>query len=185
MPTFGILLLMNMDVFSTLPLLWRWIAIGGTFLFTAVLPAVPILLMLRKGEVQDLFISRREERTMPYLFSFMAYVFWALFMWRTMHFPLFIVSMGIGSAVSIFIIVIINLQWKISAHMAGIGGLTGAIFGVSYRMAINPLWFLIIILTISALVALSRIGLRAHTPGQTLAGYVVGFLAVFLPCIFF
>lgn len=185
MPTFGMMLLMNMDVFSNLPLIWRWIAVGGTFIFTAVLPAVPILLMLRRGEVQDLFISKREERTMPYLFSFMAYVFWALFMWRTMHFPIFIVSMGIGSAVSIFIIVLINLQWKISAHMAGIGGLAGAVFGVCYRVAINPLWFLTIILAISALVALSRIGLKAHTPGQTLAGFVVGFLAIFLPCIFF
>jgi len=185
MPTFGMLLLMNMDVFSSLPMYWRWIAIGGTFLFTGVLPAVPILLMMSRGEVQDLFITKREERTMPYLFSFMAYFFWSLFLWRTMQFPMFIVSMGIGSAVSIFIIVLINLKWKISAHMAGIGGLTGAIFGVCYRVAINPLWFIVIILTISALVAISRIGLRAHTPGQVFAGYVVGFLAVFLPCIFF
>ncbi|MEI8084719.1 MAG: hypothetical protein WCG93_00755 [Paludibacter sp.] len=185
MPTFGMLLLMNMDVFSSLPSYWRWIAIGGTFLFTALLPAVPILLMLRRGELHDLFISRREERTMPYLFSFMAYFFWSLFLWRTMQFPMFIVSMGIGSAVSIFIIILINLKWKISAHLAGIGGLTGAIFGVCYRVAINPLWFLVLIITISALVAISRIGLRAHTPGQVFAGFLVGFFAIFLPCIFF
>lgn len=184
MPTFGMMLMMNMDVFSSLPNYWRLIAIGGTFLFTALLPAVPILLMLRRGELHDLFISRREERTMPYLFSFMAYFFWSLFLWRTMQFPMFIVSMGIGSAVSIFIIVFINLKWKISAHLAGIGGLTGAIFGVCYRVAINPLWFLVVILSISALVAISRIGLRAHTPGQVFAGFVVGFLATFLPCIF-
>jgi membrane-associated phospholipid phosphatase len=106
-------------------------------------------------------------------------------MWRTMQFPLFIVAMGVGSAISIFIIVFINLKWKISAHTAGIGGLAGAIFGVSYRLAINPLWFLVVILSISALVAISRIGLRAHTPGQTLAGFVVGFLTVFLPCLYF
>ncbi|HEY5590840.1 MAG TPA: hypothetical protein VIK55_07450 [Paludibacter sp.] len=185
MPTYGIMLLMNMDVFSALPLLWRWIAIVGTFIFTGILPAVPILLMMRRGEVHDLFISKREERTMPYLFSFMAYVFWAMFMWRTMQFPIFIVAMGIGSATSIFIIVLINLKWKISAHLAGIGGLAGSIFGVSYRLALNPVWLLITILFISALVALSRIELKAHTPGQTLAGFVVGFLMIFLPCIFF
>jgi len=185
MPTFGMLLLMNMDVFTALPTMWRWIAILGTLIFTCILPALPILLMIRKGEVKDLFISNREERTMPYLFSFMAYIFWALFMWRTLQFPLFIVAMGIGSAISIFIIVFINLRWKISAHMAGIGGLAGAIFGISYRLAINPFWFLVLMLSISAFVALSRIGLKAHTPGQTLAGYVVGFLSVFLPCLVF
>ena len=69
-----------MDVYTTLPLLWRWITIVGTFIFTGILPAIPIFLMIKKGDVNDIFISKREERTMPYLFSFMAYVFWVLFL---------------------------------------------------------------------------------------------------------
>ena len=184
-PTYGMILLMNMDVFSLLPVFWDMVAIIGTFVFTGMLPAIPVILMIRRGEVHDIFISNREERTMPYLFSFMAYVFWALFMWRTMQFPLFIVSMGIGSAISIFVIIFINLKWKISAHVAGMGGLSGAVFGVSYRLGINPVWLFILVLTISTIVAISRIELKAHTPSQTLAGFVVGFIAVFLPCLFF
>jgi len=185
MPTYGMLLLMNMDIFTILPLRWRLIAIIGTFIFTGILPAIPIYLLMRKGEVNDLFISKKEERTMPYLFSFMAYVFWALFMWRTMQFPTFIVAMGMGSALSIFIITFINLRWKISAHLAGMGGLTGSIFAVCYRTAINPVWLFAVVLAISALVALSRIELKAHTPSQVLAGFVVGFFMVFTPCLIF
>ncbi len=183
-PTYGMLMLMNMDIFSVIPGLWRLIAIIGTFIFTGVFPAIPILLLMRRGEVHDIFISKREERTMPYLFSFMAYVFWALFMWRTLQFPNFIVGMGIGSAVSIFIIIFINLKWKISAHVSSMGGISGAIFGVCYRMGINPVWLFIVVLTISTLVAISRIELKAHTPSQTLAGFIIGFLAAFLPCLF-
>lgn len=179
------LLLINMDIFSPMPIIWRWIAVLGTFIFTGILPALPIWLMMKRGDVNDLFITKREERTMPYLFSFMAYVFWSLFMWRTLQFPMFIVAMGMGSAVSIFIIVFINLRWKISAHLAGMGGLCGAIFGVSYRTAINPVWLFALILIISGLVALARLELKAHTPGQTLAGFTVGFVAVFTPCFFF
>ena len=185
MPTYAMALLMNMDVFMPMPLIWRWIAIIGTFMFTGVFPALPIWLMMRRGDVKDLFISKREERTMPYLFSFMAYVFWALFLWRTLQFPTFIVAMGMGSAGSIFVIVFINMKWKISAHLAGMGGFCGGIFGVCYRLAMNPLWLFGIILAISALVALSRIELKAHTPGQTLAGFAVGFILVFTPCFFF
>ena len=185
MPTYAMLLLMNMDIFSPMPLLWRWIAIIGTLIFTGILPALPIWLMMKRGEVHDLFISKKEERTMPYLFSFLAYVFWSMFMWRTMQFPMFIVAMGMGSAASVFIILFINLKWKISAHAAGMGGLTGSIFGVCYRTAINPVWLFVLILTISALVALSRIELKAHTPGQVLAGFVIGFAMVFTPCFFF
>lgn len=183
MPTYGMILLTNMDVFQTLPLNWRIIAVVGTLLFTGILPATPILLMIKKGEVQDLFISKREERTLPYLFSFLAYLFWTFFMFRVLQLPLFMVAMGIGSSVSIVIITLINLKWKISAHLSGIGGLVGGLFGICYRMAINPLPLIIIVLFLSALVALSRIELRAHTPGQTLAGFTIGFLAVFLPCI--
>jgi membrane-associated phospholipid phosphatase len=184
-PTYAIILLMNMDIFSPLPKIWHVVAIIGTLIFTGVLPAIPIGLMMKRGEVHDLFISKREERTMPYLFSFMAYVFWGLFMWRTLQFPLFIVAMGMGSAVSIFIIVFINLKWKISAHAAGMGGLCGAVFGVCYRSAINPLWFFAVILFLSALVAFSRLELKAHTPGQVLAGYTVGLITVLTPCFFF
>lgn len=186
MPTYAFLMLMNMDMYANLPLLWRLVAIIGTFTFTGVLPAVTIFLMMRKGEVNDLFISKREERTMPYLFSFMAYVFWVLFLYRTLQFlPNYVVAMGIGSVVSIIVIVIVNLKWKISAHLSGIGGLTGAIFGICYRTALNPVWLFTLILFISALVALSRIELKAHTPSQTLAGFVVGFLMIFLPCVFY
>jgi len=175
MPTYGMLLLTNMDVFQTLTLAWRIMAVVGTLLFTGILPATPILLMIRKGEVHDLFISRREERTVPYIFSFLAYLFWAFFIYRILQLPFFMVAMSIGAAVSILAITLINLKWKISAHLAGIGALTGGLFGICYRMAINPIPLIIGILFISALVAISRIELKAHTPLQTLAGFVVGF----------
>lgn len=184
-PTYAVIMLINMEVFSNLPVFWKLIAIIGTFVFTAVLPAVPIFLMMRRGDINDMFISKREERTMPYLFSFIAYVFWSMFMWRTMQFPFFIVSMCIASTLTIVIVVIVNLKWKISAHLAGMGGIVGAIFGVCYRIAYNPLWFFVLIFSLSALVALSRLELKAHTPLQTLAGFLIGFVMTFLPCFFF
>lgn len=189
MPTYAMAMLVNTDIFSVQTRAWQTVAMVGTFLFTAVLPAVPIFLLIRKGEVQDLFISKREERTMPYLFSFLAYVFWSVFLWRTLRFEnlgcMFIVAMAMGSALSIGIITFINLKWKISAHTSGVGGLTAAIFGVCYRIGINPLGIIALALVVSALVALSRIELKAHTPAQALAGFVLGFLLVFLPAIFF
>lgn len=184
MPTFGIgmLLFTNLALFYTD--IWKWFALGGTFLFTAILPATPILMMMRKGQIRDLYISKREQRTFPYLFSLLAYIFWTVFMWRVLQVPFFIVAMGIGSVLSIIIITLINMKWKISAHLSGIGGLTGGVFAFCYVMAVNPVWLMILMLAISALTALSRIELKAHTPAQTLAGFTVGFLMVFLPGIF-
>lgn len=183
MPVYGIILLMNMDVFSYFPISWKLIAIAGTFLFTALLPAAPILWMMKRGEVNDLFISRREERTLPYVFSIIAYIFWAFFLWYTLGLPMFMVGMGIGAAISILLVALINLKWKISAHLSGIGGVVGGVFGICYRMQINPIWLFILVLFLSALVALSRIQLKAHTPAQTGAGFIVGFVSIFFPCL--
>lgn len=181
MPTFGIILLVLSPLGMYFHATWKWFAVVGTFLFTALMPAAPILVMLRNGQIKDLYISKKEQRTMPYLFSLIAYFFWTLFMWRILKMPLFLVGMGIGSTLSLVVITLINRRWKISAHLSGIGGLTGGIFGYAYFLGINPLGFLILMLMLSALTALSRIELKAHTPGQTLAGFTVGFMLVFLP----
>lgn len=183
MPSFGMAMLISLDLFDAIPLVWRVIAVLGTFIFTGLMPAVPILLLLRKGDVSDLFISKREQRTLPYLFSFISYAFWTLFLLRVLKLPMFMVAVGIGTTLSILLITLINLKWKISAHLSGIGGLAGGVFGICYRMAYNPYWLLIGILAISAMVAYSRIELKAHTPGQTLAGFSLGFASVFFPCI--
>lgn len=183
MPTFGMIMFVNMSIFDVFSGLWRFVAVTGTFLFTGLLPVIPVFLLIKKGEVHDLFISRREERTVPYLFSLLSYIFWTVFLWKMLNFPLFMVGMGIGTSISILFIMLINLKWKISAHMSGIGGLAGATFGLSFRLAFNPLSLFIILLALAALIALSRIELKAHTPGQTLAGFTLSFFCLFLPCI--
>ncbi|VBB47015.1 Phosphoesterase PA-phosphatase related protein [uncultured Paludibacter sp.] len=185
MPLFGIIILLQTPVFKFFPLWYHIIAISGTILFTAILPTLPIVWMMRKGEIHDMFISKREERTMPYLFSLLAYVFWVLFLSRTLHFPMSLLVLAIGCVVSIFVMVLINLKWKISAHATGIGGLAGGIFGVCYQMAINPVWLFVAVVVVSGLVAISRIYLKAHTISQVIVGFLLGFLVVFVPSLFF
>ncbi|OJV40514.1 MAG: hypothetical protein BGO29_10375 [Bacteroidales bacterium 36-12] len=181
MPTFGVLFLLCTNLMLFYNESWKWIALSGTFIFTALLPAMPIIMMMRSGQIKDLYISKREQRTFPYLFALLAYVFWTFFMWQVLNMPFFIVAMGIGSILSIVIITLINTKWKISAHLSGIGGLTGGVFSYSYVMGINPVWLFVSMFLLSGLTALSRIELKAHTPGQTLAGFTLGFIMVFVP----
>lgn len=185
MPTIGMILLMQLPLFQLLGSSYRVLSIVGTALFTGILPALPILLMMRRGQVKDLFISRREERTMPYLFSLLAYVFWVLFLWRTLNFPFELIAVAIGSIVSLFLIVFINLKWKISAHAAGMGGFVGSIFAVSYLAQINPLMLIIISFVVSGLVAISRIYLKAHTLSQVIGGFSLSAITVFLSAIIY
>lgn len=188
MPTYGMLLLMQIGVFGMMDLPWKIIAVAGTFLFTCILPIIPIALMIKKGNIKDAFISDKSERTMPYLFSLLAYVFWTMFLWRTLQLPAlgaeYIVGVAVGVVVALFIIVFVNLKWKISAHMASMGAFAGAVFGICFKLAINPIYFYVLVLAVSVLVGLSRIELKAHTPSQVLAGFILGFICTAIPAIF-
>ena len=181
MATFGMILLMQLPLFQLFPTSYRIFAILGTVLFTCILPVLTITFMMKNRQISDVFISKREERTMPYLFSLLAYIFWVLFLWRTLQFPMEFVLLAIGSVLSVVLMVFINLKWKISAHTAGMGGLVGGIFGVAYVAAINPVWTIVAAIIISGLVAISRILLKAHTLSQVIGGFILGFLCVFIP----
>ncbi|MGC3977117.1 MAG: hypothetical protein QM751_02095 [Paludibacteraceae bacterium] len=185
MPLYGIIILLQTPVFRLFSSWYHFIAIVGTILFTGILPALPIAWMMRKGEIHDVFISKREERTVPYLFSFLSYVFWVLFLGRTLNLPMTLLIYPIGCVASIFAMMLINLKWKISAHLTGVGGLTGGIFGVCFQMALNPVWLFVAAIIISGTVGISRVYLKAHTLGQVIAGFLLGFIFVFVPGLFF
>jgi membrane-associated phospholipid phosphatase len=64
--------------------------------------------------------------------------------------------------------------------MVGIGGLLGAIIGISLRFKSDMFLFIIVLVFISGLVASSRLRLNAHSPMQVFAGFITGFLSEFL-----
>ena len=185
MPTYGAILLTFAPPFQILGTYYRALLIIGTFLFTGLLPALPILMMMRRGQIKDLFISKREERTMPYLFSFLSYVFWVIFLWRTLQLPPQFVAIGVGTVLSLISLVFINLKWKISAHAAGVGGFIGSLLAASWLLSINPIALIIISLLVSALVSISRIYLKAHTLSQVIAGFSLAAGTVFLTVVIY
>jgi membrane-associated phospholipid phosphatase len=82
------------------------------------------------------------------------------------------------------ITLIVNLKWKISAHMIGLGGVTGAITAISQKFSIDLLFVLLLLIFISGIVGWARLYLYAHKPSQVYTGFVVGFLCLFLLIIF-
>lgn len=94
--------------------------------------------------------------------------------------PLYIIAMMLGVLLATITVSLINLKWKISAHLCAMGSLTAAILVVALRLQINPTILLSWMFIFSGLVAAARMVLDIHTPMQTLAGFSTGFLFVFL-----
>jgi membrane-associated phospholipid phosphatase len=74
---------------------------------------------------------------------------------------------------------IVNLKWKISLHMIGIGGLCGGVTSMFIMLQEgNPLWLALLFLCAGTL-GTARLILQAHNSLQILAGFVAGFAIEF------
>jgi membrane-associated phospholipid phosphatase len=132
--------------------------------------------------VKDLYINDPRERTVPYLYAAMGFVFWSYLLLKILHAPLALSCVAVGATAAIGIVTLINRRWKISAHLAGLGGLIGGIFSYCLSIGAIPTWgtlFLWLALSLALMVA--RLYLDAHTPAQVCAGWLLGLACTFLP----
>ncbi len=185
-PTYGMLLFCI--AFShgrgMLPAVWWWVCIGSTFVITCFIPLTSILLLMRTKRVKDLYITDAQERTTPYIYTLLCYGFWCVLLFR-LHVPLAVSFSAVGATVALLLVLLINLRWKISAHLSAFGGLIGGV--MSYYMSIEamPSVGLGVALLVAALLLMyARLYVEAHTSLQVVSGFLLGLLCTFLPNIF-
>jgi len=187
-PTYGIALFCWAHTQHVAPLngLWAAVAVGGTFLLTCILPISSIYIMMRRGEVKDLELDNPRERTMPYFYSAISFMFWSYLMVSILHAPQYLSFIAIGATAAIGIVAIVNRRWKISAHLTGFGGLVGGIFCYCLGIGAVPTWGTVALwFGLSLLLMYSRLRLNAHTPAQVCTGWLTGIACTFLPyCIY-
>lgn len=182
MATYGCLLvffgLTNTIYYVFTPLKLKLILTLTIFSFTFLLPALNLLILYKLNYVSSLKIEKREERTFPLIMTSLCYfgLFYMIYdfnIWPAIK--LFV----LGGGLCILSAAIINLWWQISAHMIGVGGLSGVLFAISYYMQM-PLFIAIsTCLLIAGCIGFARLSLKAHTPAQVYVGFVFGCLMQF------
>ncbi|MGC9151040.1 MAG: hypothetical protein ACP5F6_04695 [Microbacter sp.] len=178
-PTYGVLLFFFTKRFEIVPFLPKLIVGIIVFVCTGLLPGIILYFFMKSGKVSSVNLHVKEERTIPYIFTLVLYLFCAFYLWKV-NMPYWFVMMVVGAAVANALLMLINLKWKMSAHLTALGGVFAGIFVVSVHYIINPVGIIVTTLFISAAVAASRLLLGVHTPMQTLAGFFNGFLLVLL-----
>jgi len=131
-----------------------------------ILPIAPIIYEAWRGNV-DLDVSVRESRTKFFVFSMMcdviAYVVYGYFschIMSTLAVAYFAVTAGV---------LLVSLRIKISVHGAGVGGPGAALIYVYGLPALT-------VVIVWILVIYSRITLKQHTLGQSIAGVALAIL---------
>ena len=152
-------------------------------------PAILIYYLFRSGFIPSLYLEERLDRRLPYLLTGIIYsVLTILFATRMQLVsdtsPQIAVILG-GITVSIWLVGIISLYWKISAHSVGIGGVLGTLITITVKLGETDLIFLLVLFVgLAGLLMSARLYLNAHTLAQVnlglLMGLIISVLAVWL-----
>jgi hypothetical protein len=82
----------------------------------------------------------------------------------------------VGGALSILISTLINLKYKISAHMVGIGGVLGVLISVSYLIKFDMTLYYIVTIIAAGIIGFARLFLNEHKPAQLYLGFFLGLI---------
>lgn len=186
MPFYGMLLYFfathKTSIF--LPVYWI-IAFTGTFFFTIFIPLCVILVQMRRKQISSIHIDNPKERTTPYIYTLCCYGFWCYFLHSILHISTAFFLSAVGATVALFLVLIINYHWKISAHLCGLGGLIGGMIAYSLSVGIFPSTLVVCLLLCAALLLMyARIYLKAHSDTQVVAGFLLGITITFFPSLF-
>lgn len=186
-PTYGIVLYCGASYATDepLPLVYSVAAVMLTVFTTVFIPITSILIRMYRGSIKDIQIENAEERTVPYLYTIFCFGVWSFILIHSLQAPFYLFLIAVGATLAILLVTVINLFWKISAHMTGLGGLFGGF--ITYCMGtgtIPSVWSMCLWISVILLVMYARLRLNAHTPGQVIAGWLLGIVCTTIPyCI--
>ena len=124
-------------------------------------------------------MGNRERRMIPYIISIVSYLMCYYFMALT-HVPHFMGSILIAALVIQIACALVNLFFKVSTHMAAIGGVAGALVAFAFIFGFNPVWWLCVVILLGGVVGTSRMILRQHSLHEVVFGFLLGTLCAFV-----
>jgi len=180
MPLAGItILLFTSSYVSLLPLAAKKMIVLLFASGTLLLPALMLPLAYFQG---DIMLQKRLERNIPLTLCFIFYLLTYLLFLKVPVYG-FLHNFMLGALTSVLLALIINLRWKISLHMIGLGGLTAFLVIITLTKEINLFPWVLLSLLASGITGTARLYLSSHTPGQIYAGFLTGFCAMAI-CLF-
>lgn len=177
MPLLGTVIFLSLPFYSfrLLPTQVYWYVIICNLLFTVLLPVLMIFMLMRYNMISSIYLKNREDRAYPIIFAIIFHVANYYFVTRA-QLPgpyLFFLVAGIFS---LLVTLIITYYWKVSLHMAGVGGICGGFLALTIIWPVDLRLLLSLLFLMAGITGTSRLLLNAHTSAQVAVGFIVGFL---------
>ncbi len=146
---------------------------GLVVIFTIFVPMLAMMLQMHRSQTHDIMLSNRRDRVLPYVITYVSYCLLCYSMVK-IEAPFAVLTMSVYFLIAGGVVATINLVWKISAHLCGVGGLLGMALFLLWRYQINLPALLVALVLLGGIVAWARLKLNAHTMAQVAAGWLVG-----------
>ena len=114
-----------------------------------------------------------KERMWPFIITLIWY-YMGYQLFNKIQVPQSLNLLMIGTISVISVAIIITIRWKISIHMLGIGGVIGAIIGISQRFQFDHSLLLIVLFLFAGLIGYSRLKTKSHNFQQIYIGFIIG-----------
>lgn len=179
LPLVGLILLFWFSYMAMLPLIYKLMMLLIVYCFTILFPTLLIHFYRRFQGWSPIEIGHKERRIVPYIISIVCY-FGCFFFMEYRNTPRVMSMIVVAALVIQMLCALINVWWKISTHMAAIGGVAGALMAYSAIFGFNPLWWLCVVFIIAGMVGTARMILRQHSLSQVVTGFLIGTLCAMI-----
>ena len=178
-PFLAFLILFLFSYLRIMPIQYKLIVLGVVYCFTILMPTLTIFLFRKINGFSPEDLGERKRRFMPFLLTITSYVF-CLVMMHRLNIPWYMTGIILAALIMMVICIVVNLKWKLSEHMAGVGSIVGGLVSFSALFGYNPVWWLCLFILIAGVLGTARIILQHHTLGEVLVGFAVGLICSLL-----
>ena len=178
-PFLAFLILFLFSYLRIMPIQYKLIVLGVVYCFTILMPTLTIFLFRKINGFSPEDLGERKRRFMPFLLTITSYVF-CLVMMHRLNIPWYMTGIILAALIMMVICIVVNLKWKLSEHMAGVGAIVGGLVPFSALFGYNPVWWLCLFILIAGVLGTARIILQHHTLGEVLVGFAVGLICSLL-----
>ncbi len=174
-PVWALLWLLFFSTYRFIALEARLSILFMVIIFTVVIPKMTLFVLRTGLNMSRWQFDMRVNRHIQYAVTFISSLACIIVLRRWTSFD-FLYGVLIAALVAEIVCLIINMWWKISVHMVGVGGLVGLVGAFSARFGFDPVWPTCMILLLAGFLGSAQMFLRQHNLVQIIVGFIVGVL---------
>lgn len=180
-PFYTFLILLNTNnYFSLMISLKGKLLLSGIILLTTVLlPFFTSRLLLRMKIIHSFFPEIREER-IYLLLNVAIFYYLSYYLLKGTQVSMVFSYFMLGSTFLVICALMITFFHRISLHMIGTGGLTGALLGLSLGHSLDVTGFIISVILLAGLTGSARLKINSQQPSEIYSGFLVGITVMFI-----